>query len=114
MPLLWARDSEQFMFKRIDVEKGFANSEIRCIYKNSVGYMWFGTRYGLCRYDGYNVISYKQDLMANGVYQNNDIALIQEDAENRLWLETRTGYNIFDPLKEEFISNSSEEIKNMH
>ena len=33
MPLLWARDSEQFMFKRIDVEKGFANSEIRCIYK---------------------------------------------------------------------------------
>ena len=52
--------------------------------------------------------------MANGVYQNNDIALIQEDAENRLWLETRTGYNIFDPLKEEFISNSSEEIKNMH
>lgn len=111
MPLLWAKDSEQFMFKRIDVEKGFANSEIRCIYKNSVGYMWFGTRYGLCRYDGYNVISYKQDLMANGVYQNNDIALIQEDAENRLWLETRTGYNIFDPLKEEFISNSSEEIK---
>lgn len=107
---LSAKKSEQFMFKRVDVEKGFANSEIRCIYKNSVGYMWFGTRYGLCRYDGYNVVSFKQDLTVNDVHQNNDIALIQEDAENRLWLETRTGYNIFDPQKEEFISNPSAEI----
>lgn len=106
-----ANEAGHFMFKRIDVEKGFANSEIRCIYKNSLGYMWFGTRYGLCRYDGYNVVSFKQDLTVDGVYQNNDIALIQEDADNRLWLETRTGYSIFDPMKEEFIPNPSAEIK---
>ena len=107
----YAQGSSDYMFNRIDVEKGLSNSEIRCIYKSSGGYVWFGTRYGLNRYDGYEVVSYKQDLSLSASMLNNDIADIQEDAEGRLWLSTRAGYTVFNPELEQFESNPQELIR---
>lgn len=107
----YAQGSSDYMFNRIDVEKGLSNSEIRCIYKSSGGYVWFGTRYGLNRYDGYEVVSYKQDLSLSSSMLNNDIADIQEDAEGRLWLSTRAGYTVFNPELEQFESNPQELIR---
>ncbi len=105
-----AQDGTDYMFNRIEVEKGLSNSEIRCIYKCSTGYIWFGTRYGLNRFDGYEVRAYKQNLNLDNTTLNNDIADIQEDACGRLWLSTRSGYAIFNPEKEQFEANPMELI----
>ncbi len=103
--VVYAQDEKDYMFNRIDVEKGLSNSEIRCIYKSRDGYMWFGTRYGLNRYDGYDVVEYEQDLERDSLMLNNDIADIQEDSEGYLWLSTRAGYAIFNPTLEQFEVN---------
>ena len=45
--------SSEINFSRITVEQGLSQSTVKAIIKDSRGYMWFGTRDGLNRYDGY-------------------------------------------------------------
>ena len=52
----------EIKFKRIDTRDGLSNSMVSTIYKDSRGFVWFGTPYGLNRYDGFRVRTY----LANG------------------------------------------------
>lgn len=105
---LLAKEVSDYKFNRLDVERGLSNSEVLCIFKDRAGFMWFGTPSGLNRYDGYEVVSYKQDLtIESSLSSNNDIWHIQEDWEGKLWLNTRLGYTIFDPEKERFVDAPS-------
>ena len=45
--------SHDFMFKHLEVKDGMPSNQINAIYKDSRGFMWFGTAAGLARYDGY-------------------------------------------------------------
>ena len=40
-------------FRRLDARTGLSNSQVNCILKDSKGFVWIGTKYGLNRYDGY-------------------------------------------------------------
>ena len=40
-------------FRRLDTPNGLSNSQVNCILRDSKGYVWMGTAYGLNRYDGY-------------------------------------------------------------
>ena len=42
-------------FRRLDIRDGLSNSQVNCVYRDSRGYVWMGTMYGLNRYDGYRV-----------------------------------------------------------
>src|SRR6185437_16388943 len=44
---------EDYIFAHVDVTNGLSNNYITGIYKDTRGYMWFGTVAGLNRYDGY-------------------------------------------------------------
>lgn len=106
-----AMEADKYNFNRINVERGFSNSEVRCVFKDKSGFVWFGTPSGLNRYDGYEVISIRQDLSAQKTLSsNNDIWRIQEDYAGRLWLATRMGYAIYDPVKERFVDSPSDLI----
>jgi signal transduction histidine kinase/ligand-binding sensor domain-containing protein/DNA-binding response OmpR family regulator len=95
-----------YKFKRVDVAKGLSNSEVKCIYQDRTGFLWFGTPSGLNRFDGYDVITCKQDLSDDPAnISNNDIERIQEDAEGRLWIKTRSGYCVYNPSLEKFEEN---------
>lgn len=51
----FTKAQEHYMFKRLETKNGLSHSQINCIYKDSNGFMWFGTAGGgLNRYDGYN------------------------------------------------------------
>jgi ligand-binding sensor domain-containing protein len=41
-----------------DVRDGLANSRVDFIYQDRKGYLWFGTREGLSRFDGYRFTNY--------------------------------------------------------
>ena len=51
----------QYQFKTLDSGNGLNCSQINCIYKDSRGYMWFGTPAGLYRYDGYTFKNFQCD-----------------------------------------------------
>ncbi len=48
-----------------------------------MGYVWIGTRGGVCRYDGQSFIEYP--------IQNRDIRIIYEDQRGKIWLGTNGG-----------------------
>ena len=48
-------DANMLMTRSVTMNMGLPSNSVRCIVQDKNGYMWFGTDYGLCRYDGYTV-----------------------------------------------------------
>jgi len=87
-------------FRRLDTREGLSNSMVSSILRDSKGYMWFGTGYGLNRYDGYRVrtfYSYEKDTTS---LRNNRIDEIQEGQDGKLWLKQGMNYSLYDPVTE--------------
>ncbi|MBL1845070.1 hypothetical protein ELE30_28690, partial [Klebsiella pneumoniae] len=49
-------------FRRLDTQDGLSSSQVNCIYRDSRGFMWFGTPYGLNRYDGFRFRNYYSNI----------------------------------------------------
>ena len=64
--------------------------------------MWFGTRDGLNRYDGYRFTVFRSNPFDSTSLSNNFITEIFEDSRGRLWVGTIDGLNCFDPTTEKF------------
>lgn len=90
-----------YSFSHIGSNDGLSSSCVKCIYKDSYGFMWFGTKNGLNRYDGHRITRYNcydYDL-ARG---NNNIGAVYEDADHKLWVGTDRGVYIYDPEYDKF------------
>jgi len=94
--------SNPYKFIRIDINHGLSHNQINCIYRDSRGFMWFGTMSGLNRYDGYNFKVFKHAIEDSSTISDNFVRQIVEDNEGKLWINTRNGVNIFDPKTETF------------
>ena len=87
-------------FRRLDTREGLSSSQVNSILRDERGYVWFGTSYGLNRYDGYRIrtyFSYDKDTTS---LRNNRIDEIQEGFKGRLWLKQGMGYSMYDPVTE--------------
>lgn len=93
---------DQYQFLRIGTENGLSHNRINCILKDSKGFMWFGTVSGLNRYDGYKFRIFRHDIRDSASLIDDYISRIMEGPDEKLWVETRDGLNIFDPVTETF------------
>ena len=87
-------------FRRLDTREGLSNSMVSSILRDSRGYVWLGTGYGLNRYDGYRIrtyFSYDKDTTS---LRNNRVDEIQEGYGGRLWLKQGMNYSVYDPMTE--------------
>ncbi|MDR3339625.1 MAG: response regulator [Candidatus Symbiothrix sp.] len=82
------------------------------VFQDKEGYIWLGTMDGLCRYDGYRILSFRSDMNNPNRLTNNEITCIAEDNNNYLWIGTKRGVNILDKrsyhisfLKDEAVQN---------
>lgn len=89
-------------FKHIQNEQGLSNSTIECIFQDSRGFLWFGTRDGLNRYDGYQLTVYRYDPKIPGSISDNFIKSIGEDSNKVLWVGTSNGLNRFNEQLQQF------------
>ncbi len=64
--------------------------------------MWFGTRDGLNKYDGYKITPYMHDPGNKNSISNGKVAAILEDTSGILWIATINGLNKFDRKREVF------------
>lgn len=99
--------SKSYKFKQITVEDGLSNNSVNCITKCSKGFMWFGTLGGLNRYDGTSFKVFQHDYRDSLSLPHNDILTIMEDRKERFWIQTRSGFAVFDSYTEKFHSNYS-------
>ncbi len=77
--------------EHISLDEGISNNMIFSIYQDSKGFLWFGTMFGLIRYDGINYITYRYDPNDSTSISNDDVISIFEDKEGYLWIGTYFG-----------------------
>lgn len=100
--------NNQFQFSHLDINGGLSHNQVNCIYKDKKGFMWFGTLSGLNKYDGYSFKNFKHIAGDTTTLDDDYIVSINPGPENKLWIETRTGFNIYDPATEKFSKNLKE------
>lgn len=61
------------------------------IYEDSRGYMWYGTVEGLCRDDGYNIITFRPHSRFGYLDTNNPVTSIAESPVGDIWFGTDDG-----------------------
>lgn len=91
-----------YQFNRIDINQGLSNNQVNCVFRDSTGFMWIGTVSGLNRFDGYHFTVYQHDLRDTTSVADNNISKIMAGPGQQLWVQTRSGINIYDPLTGRF------------
>ncbi|MBN2348697.1 MAG: hypothetical protein JXJ22_07670 [Bacteroidales bacterium] len=81
-------DEPILSFEHLNLEDGLSHSTIQCIYKDSKGFMWFGTPAGLNKFDGYDFVVYLHNPEDSNSISDNNISDIYEDSNNTLWIST--------------------------
>ena len=79
--------------KKLSIEDGLSNRFTTSICKDSRGFIWIGTRYGLNRHDGYEFKLYTKE---NSGLTTNDINTIYEDPQQQLWIVQDPNSKIID------------------
>jgi len=97
--------SEQYQFSQLSIANGLSHNQVTCIYRDSKGFMWFGTLSGLNRYDGYKFKIFKHNDHDPGSLDDDFIVRVFEGPSHQLWVQTHNGLNIYNPLTEHFEHN---------
>src|SRR5690554_2776959 len=123
---VWGQNaSEEYLFKSLEVDLGLSNSNVLSIFKDSNGFMWFGTANGLNRFDGTKMKTFYSDDRDSSALSNNYISRIYEGPEKTLWIKNVNGiFEVYLPDTENFERNirkfsqkyhlKSEEIKMLY
>jgi signal transduction histidine kinase/ligand-binding sensor domain-containing protein/DNA-binding response OmpR family regulator len=67
------------------------NNEVTAIIQDTKGFIWFGTRGGLQRFDGYEMKLLKYDFGTNTNLLSQSIEVLQNGNRNNIWIGTKSG-----------------------
>jgi ligand-binding sensor domain-containing protein len=91
-------------FTSLTIENGLSQSDVKCIIKDHLGFMWFSTDDGLNRYDGYNFTIYRHNPKDPHSLPANNITRILEDKEGNIWVGSGTGISEYNQNTNSFIT----------
>jgi ligand-binding sensor domain-containing protein len=77
---------EHYYFKNLSVQNGLSQNTVNAILQDRQGFMWFGTKDGLNRYDGLSFRKFKHDDRTRRSIGNNFITALYEDAKGDIWV----------------------------
>ena len=93
---------QQYDFKNIGVENGLSHNTVFVIYQDADGFMWFGTKDGLNRYDGSRFKVFKNNPNDPHSLGNNNVQSLYQDSTGDIWVGTNNGLFIYHPSAESF------------
>ena len=95
--------TEHLSFEHLGTAQGLSQSNVICTLQDSRGFMWFGTREGLNKYNGYSFTVYKNEVGNDHSLSNNFVTDMVEDASGNLWIGTwGGGLNRYDRKTSQF------------
>ncbi|RBQ04328.1 hybrid sensor histidine kinase/response regulator [Pedobacter miscanthi] len=100
--LLPAKSQQPIQFDHLGVEKGLSQTSVLAITQDKNGFMWFGTRYGLNRYDGYNIKVYQSSAADPQSISANYVISLFSDSHKNLWVGTGIGLNLYNEKNDNF------------
>lgn len=96
LPLHGQGNNNPFFFTFLSVENGLSQQTVNAIYQDTDGYMWFATRNGLNRYDGYDFKVFRKNYYDKHSLCGNEILCITQDSAKDIWIGTIEGINRID------------------
>nr|WP_224207058.1 hybrid sensor histidine kinase/response regulator transcription factor [Bacteroides salyersiae] len=87
----------RYAFRSLDINNGLSQNTVAAIIQDRFGFMWFGTKDGLNRYDG---VSFQTFMKESGTLGNNFITSLYEDCLGQIWIGTDVGVYIYSPSGE--------------
>ena len=100
-------------FRRLDTQDGMSSSQVNCVLKDSRGFVWIGTPYGLNRYDGFRFKTYYSNMRDTTSMRDNYTDQIFEAYDGKLWLKQGMNYCVYDPVTEKFERNAGRVLAKM-
>ena len=97
LPLAASGLERQYAFRTLNVNDGLTHNTVLAILQDRTGFMWFGTKDGLNRYDGTEIRVVPVDDAIPG---NNYVTSLCEDCSGRIWIGTDAGVCMYDPQTE--------------
>lgn len=95
-------NAERYYFQHLGLKNKLSQSSVLCILQDKSGFMWFGTKDGLNRYDGSNFRTFKYDHKNPQSLGNNAINSLHENKDGNLWIGTDNGIYLYNPIMESF------------
>src|SRR5271156_5831375 len=95
-------DGTDVQFTRMSSADGPAQTKVGHIAQDDQGFMWFGTQYGLHRYDGYNFKVFVHDPGNPNSFSGVFVSALFKDHAGALWVGGDQFLNKLDPATETF------------
>jgi len=102
---------QQVNFRHLTIDDGLSQNAVYAILQDSRGFMWFGTKDGLNRYNGRKFVVYQHNPFDSTSISNAYVTRLTEDRNGNIWtgslagdiniLDTKTGLFCKVPLENE-------------
>lgn len=96
---LCAQEAVHSYFRTLDIRNGLSQNTVCQILQDRQGFVWFGTKDGLNRYDGISFRIYKKENSGLG---KNYITSLHEDRQGNIWIGTDGGVFVYNPVQDTF------------
>lgn len=116
---VYAQTLDKFTFDHLSVEEGLSQSTVFAVAQDADGFMWFGTRDGLNRYDSRTIKTYRNDVNNTHSLSSNSVHCLLVDSKQKLWVGTNEGLNLYHTDTDNFTQSklnpdSDEGLHNNH
>ena len=96
-------EGDDIPFLRLSGAEGLSQHRVTQIVQDNQGFMWFGTQYGLDRYDGYQFKVFKNDPGKPDSFCGVLVTVLFKDRSGALWAGCEDRLDRFEPTTETFI-----------
>lgn len=93
---------KNFSFQNINNKNGLSQNSVFAISQDIDGFLWFGTRDGLNRYDGYNFKTYRNNDSSNSLSGNDVRTLFLDTLTKDFWVGSISGLSKYSKESDNF------------
>jgi PAS domain S-box-containing protein len=85
-------EAQRYNLSTFTMTHGLLNNQVTCIWQDDIGYLWVGTAYGLCRFNGIQFLKFDTENPVS----THPIRSIYQDKDGRIWIGMlRRGVAVF-------------------
>jgi ligand-binding sensor domain-containing protein/signal transduction histidine kinase len=93
-------DRTDLRFSRLSTEDGLSQTRVTQIVQDDRGFLWFGTQFGLNRFDGYKFKVFVRDPQLPESLAGVFISALFKDRDGKLWVGCSESLDCLDPVTE--------------
>jgi ligand-binding sensor domain-containing protein len=99
---LHVEDGHDLRFQRVSLAQGLSQTSVSSLTQDNQGFMWFGTQYGLNRYDGYKFKVFARDPARSDSLSGVFVRSLFKDRDGIIWVGCDQFLDKFNPVTETF------------